>query len=69
MENWEGILLDNYGAAAVNKKIVLENEIQGIPRYVSEYIVGVYGDDEISRDSINEACLFIKEHMQDFYQN
>ena len=63
MENWEGILLDNYGAAAVNKKIVLENEIQGIPRYVSEYIVGVYGDDEISRDSINEACLFIKEHM------
>lgn len=45
MEKWEQQLIDNFGSAVVNKKLVLENEIQGIPRYVSEYILGAYAID------------------------
>lgn len=63
MEKWEEKLIDNYGAATVNKKLVLENEIHGVPRYVSEYVVGVYGEDGISNESIEEATDFIHAHQ------
>ena len=59
MEKWEQILVDNFGSAVVNKKLILENEIQGIPRYVSEYILGAYGADGITDEVIKEANNFI----------
>lgn len=62
MENWEKALVNNFGSAVVNKKLVLENEIQGIPRYVSEYILGVYGVDGITEAAIKEANDFINHN-------
>ena len=62
MEGWEKTLVDNFGSAVVNKKLVLENEIQGIPRYVSEYILGVYGVDGITDAAIKEANNFINSN-------
>lgn len=62
MEKWEQQLIDNFGSAVVNKKLVLENEIQGIPRYVSEYILGAYAIDGITKESIVEANNFINSN-------
>ncbi len=62
MEGWERALVNNFGSAVVNKKLVLENEIQGIPRYVSEYILGVYGVDGITDAAIKEANDFINHN-------
>lgn len=63
MEKWENILIDHFGSAAVNKQAVLENKIESVPRYVSEYIIGVYGANGITRDTIEEACGFIRAHQ------
>ena len=63
MEKWESILVDQFGSAAVNKQAVLENKIESVPRYVSEYIIGVYGVDGITRATIDEACDFIRAHQ------
>lgn len=65
VEKWEQQLIDNFGSAVVDKKIVLENEIGGIPRYVSEYILGVYGSDGITKEAIDDANEFIKAHKYD----
>lgn len=62
MEKWEQVLVDNFGSAVVNKKLILENEIQGIPRYVSEYILGAYGADGITDEVIKEANNFINSN-------
>jgi len=62
MEKWEQQLVDNFGAAVVNKGLVLENEISGIPRYVSEYILGSYAIDGITKESIEEANNFINSN-------
>lgn len=62
MEKWEKRIVENFGSAVVNKKLVIENEIKGIPRYVSEYILGAYGADGINEDVIKEASDFINSN-------
>src|SRR5690554_5498536 len=63
MENWERKLVDIFGSAVVNKGLALENEIKGIPRYVSEFILGVYGENGITHESVKEANHFISSHQ------
>lgn len=62
MEKWERQLVDNFGSAVVNKKLALENEIQGVPRYVSEYILGVYGADGITKEAVKDANEYINSN-------
>src|SRR5690554_3379598 len=62
MEKWEQQLVDNFGTAVVNKELALENEISGIPRYVSEYILGVYAVAGITKESVEEANNFINSN-------
>ena len=63
MENWEKKLVDVFGSAVVNKGLALENEIKGIPRYVSEFILGVFGTDGINHESVKEANHFINSRQ------
>ena len=48
MELWEKLLKENFGSAVVDKPKAIKNEIQGLPRYVSEYLLGYFCEDEIT---------------------
>lgn len=63
MERWERELVDIFGSAVVNKGLALENEIVGIPRYVSEFILGVFGENGIDAEAVKDANEFISANQ------
>ncbi len=65
MELWEKLLKENFGAAVVDKPKAIKNEIQGLPRYVSEYLIGFFCEDEITEDGLKETNNYIQEHRID----
>ncbi|WP_432205054.1 BREX system Lon protease-like protein BrxL [Cetobacterium somerae] len=65
MELWERLLKDNFGSAVVDKPKAIKNEIQGLPRYVSEYLLGYFCEDEITEDGLKETNKYIHEHRID----
>lgn len=62
MENWEIKLKETYGTAAVDKKAALQNQVGDLPRYVSEYLLGFFCEDEITDENIREMQQYILEH-------
>ncbi|MBU3145636.1 BREX system Lon protease-like protein BrxL [Clostridium sp. CF012] len=62
MEIWERLLKDNFGSAVVDKPKAIKNEIHGLPRYVSEYLIGFFCEDEITDDGIKETNAYIHKH-------
>ncbi|MGL5377123.1 MAG: BREX system Lon protease-like protein BrxL [Cetobacterium sp.] len=65
MELWEELLKENFGSAVVDKPKAIKNEIQGLPRYVSEYLLGYFCEDEITEDGLKETNRYIAEHRID----
>ncbi|MGL5934246.1 MAG: BREX system Lon protease-like protein BrxL, partial [Cetobacterium sp.] len=65
MELWERLLKDNFGSAVVDKPKAIKNEIQGLPRYVSEYLLGYFCEDEITEDGLKDTNRYIAEHRID----
>ena len=65
MELWERLLKENFGSAVVDKPKAIKNEIQGLPRYVSEYLLGYFCEDEITEDGLKETNNYIHEHRID----
>lgn len=61
MENWENKLKENFGSAVVDKKIALENDIEGFPRYVTEYLLGYFCQDGVTKDNLKEMNKYITE--------
>jgi ATP-dependent Lon protease len=62
MEIWEKKLKEHFGSAVVDKKKAMENQVQSLPRYVSEYLLGFFCEEEITSDSTREMNNYIKEH-------
>lgn len=62
MEIWEVKLRETYGSAAVDKKAALENQVSGLPRYVSEYLLGFFCQDGITDENIEEMQRYVLEH-------
>lgn len=62
MEAWERVLKNNLGSAVVDKPKAIKNEIQGLPRYVSEYLLGYFCEEEITEKGLKEANNYIHEH-------
>lgn len=65
MELWEKLLKDNFGSAVVDKPKAIKNEIQGLPRYVSEYLLGYFCEDEITESGLADTNRYIEEHRRD----
>ncbi|MGL5356857.1 MAG: BREX system Lon protease-like protein BrxL [Cetobacterium sp.] len=65
MELWERLLKDNFGSAVVDKPKAIKNEIQGLPRYVSEYLLGYFCEDEITEAGLADTNRYIAEHRID----
>lgn len=65
MEIWERLLKENFGSAVVDKPKAIKNEIQGLPRYVTEYLLGHFCEDEITDSGLKEANKYIAEHRID----
>lgn len=65
MELWERLLKNNFGSAVVDKPKAIKNEIQGLPRYVSEYLLGYFCEDEITDEGLKETNRYIQEHRID----
>ncbi|MGL5058054.1 MAG: anti-phage BREX system Lon protease BrxL, partial [Fusobacteriaceae bacterium] len=65
MELWESLLKDSFGSAVVDKPKAIKNEIQGLPRYVSEYLLGYFCEDEITESGLQETNRYIAEHRID----
>lgn len=63
MELWEEKLIDNFGTAVVNKKLALEHQIKGLPRYVSEYLLGYFCKDGINETNLREMYDYIRKHL------
>jgi len=63
MELWEEKLVDNYGTAVINKKLAIEYQVKGLPRYVSEYLLGFFCQDGINEVNLKEMNEYIKEHL------
>lgn len=61
MEKWEKKLKDNFGSAVVDKKIALDNDVEGFPRYVTEYLLGYFCQDGVTEDNIKEMNKYINE--------
>lgn len=62
MERWETLLKENFGSAVVDKPKAIKNEIPGLPRYVSEYLLGYFCEDGITEEGLKEALKYIHEH-------
>lgn len=62
MEIWERELKSNFGSAVVDKRKAVENEVHGVPRYVSEYLLGFFCEDEITEESLKELYNYLAEH-------
>lgn len=65
MEIWERELRNNFGSAVVDKRKAVENEIRGVPRYVSEYLLGFFCEDEITEKSLKELYNYLSQHRID----
>lgn len=65
MEAWERKLRDNFGSAVVDKRKAVENEIRGVPRYVSEYLLGFFCEEEITEESLKELYDYLSKHRID----
>ena len=65
MEQWEEVFKESFGTAAVNKNMAIKNEILGLPRYVSEYLLGAFCDEEVTEESIKNLNKYVKEHRID----
>ena len=62
MELWENKLKENFGSAVVDKHKALNNEVQSLPRYVSEYLLGFFCEDEIEECGLKDMHSYIAEH-------
>ncbi len=62
MELWETLLKENFGSAVVDKPKAIKNEIPGLPRYVSEYLLGYFCEDGITDEGLKAALKYIHEH-------
>ena len=62
MEIWEIKLKEHFGSAVVDKKKAMENQVQSLPRYVSEYLLGFFCEEEITNESIKEMNSYINQH-------
>ncbi|MDP0505969.1 MAG: BREX system Lon protease-like protein BrxL [Fusobacterium sp. JB019] len=62
MELWESKLKENFGSAVVDKQKALNNEVQSLPRYVSEYLLGFFCEDEIEESGLKSMQSYIAEH-------
>jgi len=62
MELWENKLKENFGSAVVDKHKALNNEVQSLPRYVSEYLLGFFCEDEIEESGLKDMQSYISEH-------
>lgn len=65
METWERELRNNFGSAVVDKHKAVENEIHGVPRYVSEYLLGFFCEEEITEESLKELYDYLSKHRID----
>ena len=65
MELWERLLKENFGSAVVDKPKAIKNEIQGLPRYVSEYLLGYFCEEDITEEGLKETNKYINEHRID----
>ena len=65
MQNWESKLKDNFGSAVVDKYKALNNEVQSLPRYVSEYLLGFFCEEEIEEEGLKDMHSYISEHRID----
>lgn len=65
MEQWERTLKESFGTAVVDKNIAINHEIPGLPRYVSEYLLGAFCDEEITEEGLDNLAKYIKEHRVD----
>ncbi|MGX6591723.1 BREX system Lon protease-like protein BrxL [Cetobacterium ceti] len=65
MDLWEKNLKENFGSAVVDKSKAIKNEIRGLPRYVSEYLLGFFCEGEINKENLKEANDYIHEHRID----
>lgn len=63
MELWEKKTIDNYGTAVVNKKLAMENGVDSLPRYVSEYLFGFFCKDGVNEDSLEDMNTYISSHL------
>lgn len=62
MELWENKLKDNFGSAVVDKHKALNNEVQSLPRYVSEYLLGFFCEDDIEEEGLKDMHSYISNH-------
>lgn len=65
MEIWERELKNNLGSAVVDKYKAVINEIRGVPRYVSEYLLGFFCEEGITEESLKELYEYVSEHKVD----
>jgi ATP-dependent Lon protease len=62
MELWESKLKDNFGSAVVDKHKALNNEVQSLPRYVSEYLLGFFCEEDIEEEGLKDMHSYIATH-------
>ncbi len=62
MELWESKLKDNFGSAVVDKHKALNNEVQSLPRYVSEYLLGFFCEEYIEEEGLKDMHSYISTH-------
>jgi len=62
MELWENKLKENFGSAVVDKEKALKNEQKSLPRYVSEYLLGFFCEDEIEESGLKDMESYIEKH-------
>lgn len=63
MQPWEQKLKDNFGTAVVDKQLAMKNDVDSLPRYVSEYLFGFFCQDGVNEDSISEMHEYINSHL------
>jgi len=61
MEEWEKKFKDNFGSAVVDKEAALKNEVDDLPRYVSEYLLGYFCQDGVTEENLKEMHQYVKE--------
>lgn len=65
MELWENKLKENFGSAVVDKPKAINNQVPNLPRYVSEYLLGFFCEEEIEEDGLKDMHNYIEEHRID----
>ncbi|MFQ6119204.1 MAG: anti-phage BREX system Lon protease BrxL, partial [Methanosarcinales archaeon] len=60
---WEEKFKNIYPTVAIDKSLGLQQEVKRLPRYVSEWIVAKFCEDEVTEECLNKISLLVSKYL------